>query len=1059
MTKKYFNKPAITIFLFFFGLSIVLNFLFLPILKTNNVKAQSILFDNFDRSDSSALGAVSSGGYTWSEASGDINIVSNKARPAATTNFNIAVISENIGNDYYVQADATSCSNCDPGVIARYTGTGEANFYLLRLNGANLELYKSQLGSYTPLGSYSTTLGTHTIRLEVRGNSLNAYLDGVLRITAADSSLLSGQPGIRSYYVNNGQTWDNFEAGLLGAPDTVSPANISDLTLTNITSNSVLLTWTAPGDDNNFGIAASYDIRYSTSNITESNWPQAAQVAGEPAPQIAGTQQSMTASGLSSGITYYFAIKTLDEALNISGLSNVVSGTIRLVSSVKSTHPRIWLTDSILNDLKARAAANSPEWVALKGYNDKYLTTDLNGSYRSGEWARAVANYALGYQVLKDSNPSLADQYAARVLVYMKALARDKQNVGDGLGGEPAKLDDFGYTIRNLAFLSVGYDWIYDYSGFTDALKSEFINRMNEWLDYWTANQLNYFITVAPSEKIVINNYFGGYLLALGLTGYATYSDNSRASEHIERARNLLDSWVIPAFNSEFKGGYSPEGWSYGANHFVRIISYIYAIKTATGEDIFSTFAWPKEVILAQIHLTKPWQFLFYDGGAWPGSFSGTNARPVAELLSTIYAGSQEGRYVQYYLNQLPPISYAYVSPEWHKFLWYDPGASAETYTNLPLSYLASGTGLATMRSDWSSDAIWASFVASKYFAGHQKFDQGHFTINRGSDYLVIDSGIWQGSQGYANDGAGSHYSGRSEFVNTLLVDDPGDGNLEYPPGQASRGDLVKMKAFQEGGSYFYALGDIADAYSPPPDWIRWAGKQKAVTNFTREFVFLRPNYFIIFDRVSTIDDRYSKRWAIHFKNEPNISGDISQAVFGSSKVFLKTLAPSPALIEKYGEPADGQTTGALTWRLEVANPAAVKDIQFLNVINVDSSSAVSMPATFRIDSTNYTGALIQDPTNPRIVMFSKTEVPQTTLTYNVTYSGTGKHLIVDLQPGTYDVFKNGTKILSNVSASQEGALSFDSTGGSTFQVVQTGTTPPPSDTTPPAPPTGVRVE
>jgi len=37
--------------------------------------------------------------------------------------------------------------------------------------------------------------------------------------------------------------------------------------------------------------------------------------------------QSMTVTGLSSNAAYYFAMKTSDEAPNVSGISNVVSET------------------------------------------------------------------------------------------------------------------------------------------------------------------------------------------------------------------------------------------------------------------------------------------------------------------------------------------------------------------------------------------------------------------------------------------------------------------------------------------------------------------------------------------------------------------------------------------------------------------------------------------------------------------------------------------------------------------------------------------------------------
>jgi len=111
-------------------------------------------------------------------------------------------------------------------------------------------------------------------------------------------------------------------------PDTTAPSIITSLTASNPTTNSVTLSWTAPGDDGSLGTATSYDVRYSTSITTmESNWSSATQATGEPAPQVAGTSQSMTISGLSSEITYHFAIKTKDEVPNESGLYNTASLT------------------------------------------------------------------------------------------------------------------------------------------------------------------------------------------------------------------------------------------------------------------------------------------------------------------------------------------------------------------------------------------------------------------------------------------------------------------------------------------------------------------------------------------------------------------------------------------------------------------------------------------------------------------------------------------------------------------------------------------------------------
>jgi PKD repeat protein len=91
-------------------------------------------------------------------------------------------------------------------------------------------------------------------------------------------------------------------------------------------TSSIMLTCTAPGDDGKVGTASEYDIRYSTSEITEANWDSANQCTGEPAPQTAGSSEIFIATGLSPDSTYYFALKTADEVPNWSGLSNVAQG-------------------------------------------------------------------------------------------------------------------------------------------------------------------------------------------------------------------------------------------------------------------------------------------------------------------------------------------------------------------------------------------------------------------------------------------------------------------------------------------------------------------------------------------------------------------------------------------------------------------------------------------------------------------------------------------------------------------------------------------------------------
>lgn len=106
--------------------------------------------------------------------------------------------------------------------------------------------------------------------------------------------------------------------------DVTPPGRVDDLdAVPGDAHGEVDLSWTAPGDDENIGIAAYYVVKYSIAPITETNWPSATTVADPPAPLESGTFQSFTVDGLDEGETYYFGIKAYDEAGNVSPLSNV----------------------------------------------------------------------------------------------------------------------------------------------------------------------------------------------------------------------------------------------------------------------------------------------------------------------------------------------------------------------------------------------------------------------------------------------------------------------------------------------------------------------------------------------------------------------------------------------------------------------------------------------------------------------------------------------------------------------------------------------------------------
>ncbi len=175
-----------------------------------------------------------------------------------------------------------------------------------------------------------------------------------------------------------------------GGADTTPPAAVTNLATSSPTVSSITLTWTAPGDDGNTGTATSYDIRYSTSTINDGNWASATQVSGEPAPLAAGTNQNMVITGLSASTTYYFAMKTSDEVLNTSALSNVATGTT-------STPPDTTAPAAVTNLATSSPTASSITltWTAPgdDGNTGTATTYDIRfstGPITAGNWASAT---------------------------------------------------------------------------------------------------------------------------------------------------------------------------------------------------------------------------------------------------------------------------------------------------------------------------------------------------------------------------------------------------------------------------------------------------------------------------------------------------------------------------------------------------------------------------------------------------------------------------------------------------------------------------------------------
>lgn len=134
---------------------------------------------------------------------------------------------------------------------------------------------------------------------------------------------------IRAYDHNgNRNEWasSNVSATTYAVSDTVRPADITTLTATAITNESIQLSWTAVGDDGNTGNASSYEIRRSASVInTDTDCDNSHEISNSISGVSVGTNISINASQLSANTRYYFCVRAYDEVGNRSRWNGVVS--------------------------------------------------------------------------------------------------------------------------------------------------------------------------------------------------------------------------------------------------------------------------------------------------------------------------------------------------------------------------------------------------------------------------------------------------------------------------------------------------------------------------------------------------------------------------------------------------------------------------------------------------------------------------------------------------------------------------------------------------------------
>ncbi|MFN8589019.1 MAG: S8 family serine peptidase [Candidatus Eisenbacteria bacterium] len=120
-----------------------------------------------------------------------------------------------------------------------------------------------------------------------------------------------------------GKVWSNGRLNAwraLSRGDRTPPGVVGDMLAEPVAEGVLRLRWNAPGDDGASGTAVAYELRMADAPMDSAAFLLAAPLA-TLAPHAGGTPETLSVGGLTSGHTYWFALRARDDFGNVGALS------------------------------------------------------------------------------------------------------------------------------------------------------------------------------------------------------------------------------------------------------------------------------------------------------------------------------------------------------------------------------------------------------------------------------------------------------------------------------------------------------------------------------------------------------------------------------------------------------------------------------------------------------------------------------------------------------------------------------------------------------------------
>ena len=672
------------------------------------------------------------------------------------------------------------------------------------------------------------------------------------------------------------------------------------------------------------------------------------------------------------------AIVLLLLSLSTTAFAQLNANDYEWMNSIRSDHPRLFFTtedvpqivnNSLLFDAQTfNAMQKRIDRLINKGYEFK---NELKENNSVAQYGYRASDAAMLWVVTKDRKYfDFAKSLLEKMIGYYELRLEHNLNV-------------FGTVFPVISTLCA-YDWLYNdlTAEERESLGKRLYNATNDLA--WHGEDIR------PKRRRENtsnpNSTFNGSAVLpwyVGLTFYGEGIDNEACEQMLRNGYDLHQKMTAHRAKMLGKSGGSNSGTvGNGFDHYPYAeYNFIYTLRSATGKDVSAQMSYMLGYLKYFDWMRLPDNKEFGIGDSHHSNNKlPRNIVPHIKEVANLLVKSNPDKLdwftsllARYDDDGARPAAMHFL-PLLHRYHFTTEDADIVADAKDKQSMRFDRYGQIVMRSGLSEKDTYAVFLTERKDKSRQHYDLNHFVIYK-NGYRALDSG--------ARPSPGLHtpyYYNRTIAHNcvTILMEGENlpkgwgsaapheDAELGVPNDGGQRVNRGgKLLAYKESADYVYIASDATRCYH--------SNKAELVV---REFVWIKPDIFVIYDRVVSDKAEYAKRWLYHTASEPVMNGKMEfSEVSQGGKSICRTLLPKKAVVERVGGEgkqfwSDGQNwpipeykkedplykrnrntplnNSPLVgqWRVEVSPKKGATNDHFLHIIQVGSESLQALPST-----------------------------------------------------------------------------------------------------------------